>query len=56
MKVSMKCALVIWIRPETKRFNHEQAEDTCIGGLHPCLLQKTGMIYGWEWKTTRFWW
>jgi len=26
MKISVKSTLVIWIRPETRWFNHEQAE------------------------------
>jgi len=39
--------LVIWIRPETKWSNHEQAEifvEIWIGGPNPCMWKNTGMI------------
>jgi len=47
-------ALVIWIRPETKGFNHEQVENNFIGRPNPYLLQKIGMTYGSEWKLIDF--
>jgi len=51
MKVSMNNTFKLYEldpKPEDLTMNKLKIFLKYIGGLNPCLLHKTGMIYGWE--------